>query len=138
MRCTTRFTSIWISIGAILASCFLALPIQLIAQNTCSGTRGQNGVYNATCNNGSLGVVGSSAFIDASMFTAKASDFCGILNFILFPGNGYPASGAVVDARGLNSNNTNMAGGPFKPFFGLSGALPGAGALAHLSSNRWI
>jgi hypothetical protein len=67
MKRTTGFSSDWmlLALGAILAGCLLALPIQLNAQNTCSGTQGQNGVYNATYNNNAPGVVGSSAFIAA-------------------------------------------------------------------------
>jgi hypothetical protein len=106
MKSTTRFTSTWISIGTILAGYFLALPFQVAAQNTCSGAQGQNAVFNSTCNNGNLGIVGSSAFIDASKFAISGSNFCGVLKGIL--GATSFLSGTVIDARGLNSNNTNM------------------------------
>jgi hypothetical protein len=102
MKGTKRFPSICISVGAILAGCFLALPIQLIAQNTCSGTQGQNGVYNATCNNGNLGVAGSSAFIDASKFISTINpNICAVLKSIL-TSTSYPTTGAVIDARGIS------------------------------------
>jgi hypothetical protein len=109
MKATTRFASIWMFLanGAILVGCFLALSSQLNAQ--CSGTQGQNGVYNPTCNGGGPGVVGSPAFIDASMFATTPPppvDFCKVLNWVLT--HSYPAAGAVIDARGLNSSNTNM------------------------------
>ena len=112
MKATTRFASIWMFLahGAILVGCFLALSTQLNAQ--CSGTQGQNGVYNPTCNGGRPGVVGSSAFIDASMFigSASANNICAVLNWVLNPANRIlPAAGAVIDARGLNSGNTSMA-----------------------------
>jgi hypothetical protein len=107
MKLTTRFTFSWtfLAIGATLAGCFLALPTRLYAQNTCSGAQGQNGVYNATCNNQSPGVTGSSAFIDASMFvTVTGTNICGVLHSIL-SSNSYPPTGAVIDARGL-ANST--------------------------------
>jgi hypothetical protein len=59
---------------------------------------GQNGVY-AYCDSGSLGIVGSSAFIDASKFVTSGSNFCGVLDGIL-PATGF-ISGIVIDARGL-------------------------------------
>jgi hypothetical protein len=110
MQSVTRltFAGTFFAIVTVLAGWFLALPLQLNAQNTCSGTQGQNGVYNATCNNGNPGVVGSSAFIDASMFPAAGRDFCGVLKFILSSST-YPPAGAVIDARGLpGTTGTNM------------------------------
>lgn len=70
MKATTGLASGWIlfAIVAVLVGWFSALPGQLSAQtNSCSGSQGQNGVYNPTCNKGNPGVVGSFAFIDASM-----------------------------------------------------------------------
>ena len=84
----------------ILASWLLAAAIPANAQ----GTQGQNTVYSSTTNK-----VGSSAFIDASMFATTPPppiDFCKVLNWVLT--HGYPATGAVIDGRGLNSGNTNM------------------------------
>jgi hypothetical protein len=116
MRNATRLKSRWtlLAIVAVVGCCLLALPLRLNAQNTCSGTLGQNGVYNATCNNGNPGVVGSPAFIDASMFLPPNStlgrDLCDAIYRLLsgfagFPP--YPASGAVIDARGV-SGTTNL------------------------------
>lgn len=55
----------------------------------------------------------SGAFIDASVFVGSLNpNICsllhGILNGSLLGSTGYPAYGAVIDARGLNSNNTSM------------------------------
>jgi hypothetical protein len=82
---------------------------------------GQNGVYNSS--GGS--VVNSSAFIDASVFAASGRDFCGVLNYILSPGHGYPAAGAVIDARGLLSSTppTSMTCAA-SPWAGITGPPP--------------
>jgi hypothetical protein len=66
----------FVGVVAALVFWFSVLTLQLNAQNSCSGSQGQNGVYNATCNNGNPGVVGSSAFIDASQFGASNTNIC--------------------------------------------------------------
>jgi hypothetical protein len=141
MKATTRFASIWMFLahGAILVGCFLALSTQLNAQ--CSGTQGQNGVYNPTCNGGSPGVVGSSAFIDASMFigSASANNICAVLNWVLNPANRIlPAAGAVIDARGLNSGNTSMACIGIVERRFLTDANVGGGFHGYLSVGHFI
>jgi hypothetical protein len=76
------------------------------ASAAAQGSQGQNAVYNS-----SNGIVGSSAFIDASQFasTQQLPNICAVLNFILNPQNGIIRSvGEVIDARGLNSSNTSM------------------------------
>lgn len=125
MKGATRFGAkcMLLAIGGTLAGWLLALPLQLSAQNTCSGTQGQNGVYNPTCNNGSPGVVGSSAFIDASMFPAGGRDFCGVLKAIL-TSTSYPPAGAVIDARGLpGATGTSMTCSA-SPWAGISNPPP--------------
>src|SRR5277367_248805 len=74
----------------------LALPLIATAQ------QGQNAVYNASSQ-----VTNSPVFIDASMFTGNPpnNNFCAVLNYILT--HGYPAGGAVIDARALNAANTS-------------------------------
>jgi hypothetical protein len=72
-----------------------------------TGAQGNNDVFNS-----SGGQTGSAAFIDASMFVGSVQNpnFCTVLNLVLasiVQPPTYP-SGAVVDARGLNSTNTNM------------------------------
>lgn len=77
----------------LLAMWFLPSPIPVAAQS-----KGNNAVWSST-------LTGSSAFIDASTFyTGSGPDICQIINKILTsaPGYGtYPATGAVVDARGI-------------------------------------
>jgi hypothetical protein len=117
--------SIFVTVVAVLASWLFALPLHLNATNTCSGLQGQNGVYNATCNNNNPGVVGSSAFIDASMFvSSQLSNICAVLNSILNPLNCIiPSAGAAIDARGLNSNNTSMKCAA-SPWAGIANSPP--------------
>lgn len=52
MRDTTNFASglMFAAVVAVLMSGLLASPLQLNAQN-CSGSQGQNAVYNPTCTN---------------------------------------------------------------------------------------
>ena len=108
MKDRARFAdgSVFFVVVAAVASCLLASPLQVSAQN-CSESQGNNAVYNATnCNNGNPVVVGSSSFIDASMFAQSGSNFCQVLNGILSgTSTPYPATGAVIDARGL-ANST--------------------------------
>jgi hypothetical protein len=132
MKATTGLASGWIlfAIVAVLVGWFSALPGQLSAQtNSCSGSQGQNGVYNPPCNKGNPGVVGSFAFIDASMFVSSppppSRNLCGVLNFVLQhvdKAPNYP-NGAVIDARGLNSGNTSMSC-TASPWAGLTNLLP--------------
>jgi hypothetical protein len=81
------------------------------APANAQGVQGQDAVYNSS--NG-IDIVGSYAFIDASMFATSppqsSRNFCGVLNFVLQNVDQPPAypSGAVIDARGLNSTNTSM------------------------------
>lgn len=111
----------WASPGATKAQC--GTP-----------SSGNNAVY-ASC----TGVVlkGSSAFIDATAFIASPTppvDFCKILNWVLT--HSYPSTGAVIDARGLNSNNTSMscASNPFASTPPATVLLP-AGTI--LTSAQW-
>jgi hypothetical protein len=83
-------------VAAVLFGWFFGSPLPARAQ------QGQDAVYNS-----SNGVVGSSAFIDASMFPATGRDFCGVLNWVLNPAHGIlPAAGGVIDARGLPNSNS--------------------------------
>jgi hypothetical protein len=103
MKDTTRFAfgRMFLAIAAVLSAWFSVSPILANAQ----GTQGQNAICSSS--SGCSTTVGSSAFIDASMFTGQASNICGVIYYIF--AHGYPSSGAVVDARGLNSINTTMA-----------------------------
>ena len=70
MKNTRRFSlgRTFFAIVAVLSCGFAVWPTPAQAQGT--GVQGQNAVYNATS-----GVVGSGAFIDASMFPASGRDF---------------------------------------------------------------
>jgi hypothetical protein len=69
---------------------------QQLGQAQAQAAPGNNAVFNS-----SGGVTFSAAWIDASGYwTTGIPDFCGIINGILTQSS-YPASGAVIDARGL-------------------------------------
>jgi hypothetical protein len=96
-------TEKFLRIVAVLVYWFSALVIPTHAQT--QNSRGQNAVYNSSGT-----TVGSSTFTDASMFPGTGRDFCGVLNFVLNPTNHIlPASGGIIDARGLpGSTGTSM------------------------------
>jgi hypothetical protein len=104
--------AIWVSASATFAE--------------AQGGLGQNAVYNS-----SNGTVGSSAFIDASVFVGNLNpNICALLHSVLngslLGTAGYPAAGAVIDARGLNSGNTSMtctAANP-SPWAGITNPPP--------------
>jgi hypothetical protein len=94
----------WLFIGTIVVMivCLSVFPPDMLAQS-----QGNNAVYYQP---GSSGVCcqGSGAFIDASVSTSLAQTFCQTL-YNLLSASSYPSStGTVIDARGLNSSNTNM------------------------------
>src|SRR5208282_6381405 len=84
---------------AVLIAWFSVYPTPAAAQ----GTQGQNAVYNFSANCSPC--AGSSAFIDASMYASAGSTICSTIYTIL---SSVTYSAAVIDARGLNSGNTNM------------------------------
>jgi hypothetical protein len=99
LLCVMRFSAATVS---LICQLFL-LPTVADAQS-----QGQNGVYNSV-----TAVVGSSAFTDASMFATTPPppnrNLCGVLNYILDPTHQLlPASGGVIDARGLPATGTSM------------------------------
>jgi hypothetical protein len=119
MKDTMRFASGWVflAIVAAVASWFPAAPI---AAAQTQNFQGQDAVYN-----NSAQVTNSPSFIDASMFASSAPNICGVLNSVLTSKN-YPAAGAVIDARGLNSTNTSMTcttANP-SPWAGIANPLP--------------
>jgi hypothetical protein len=103
----------------VLAGCVLICSTHLEAQT------GPNAVFNSSgaCSSSSH-CTPSTAFIDVSVFVSQATTFCGILNYMLTPSNGIiPSSGAVIDARGLNSTNTSMTC-TSSPWAGISNPMP--------------
>ncbi len=108
MRVRTWFRENYLLLVAVsvFGTWFLIFPLRSHTQNNCpTPAQGNNAVYNPACN---PNVVGSPAFIDANVFAG--STFCSTIYNILSGNTGiaYPAGGAVVDARGLNSTNTSM------------------------------
>jgi hypothetical protein len=89
--------------------------------------QGQNTVCTSTV--GCSTSVGTYAFIDASVFATSPppsnQNFCGVLNFVLANIDQPPhyPSGAVIDARGLNSTNTSMTC-TFSPWAGITSPPP--------------
>ena len=98
MRCTTSLSLVWKCMVtlAVLACAVSDLPT---AAAQGPNLQGQDAVYPAsgTC------CAPSPSFIDASMFAGTT--FCSTLYGILSRSS---YSAAVIDARGLNSDNTNM------------------------------
>jgi hypothetical protein len=115
METAIRLSSRWIVLPFVAALAgVLAVPAG--AQLTSAGN---NAVYNS-----STSVVLSPAFIDASIFLpplgTQATDICDAIYQILkgnpnFLKNGYPLSGAVIDARGIHgtTNLTCTQGSPW-------------------------
>jgi hypothetical protein len=103
MKNGTTTISGWVLLGVL----GILLVGVSVSPTLAAGQKGNNAVFNtsSTCSP----CTPSPAFIDASVFTSKATTFCGVLNYVLTPINGVvTSSGAVIDARGLNSGNTSM------------------------------
>jgi len=96
----------WVVVGMLMLLPFAVSPTQVSAQ--CTGSKGNNAVY-AGC-----GLQGSTAFIDAGAFSSSG-DICARIHAVLT--SGYPASGAVIDARGIRP--------------------PGGGSTQLCSTNPW-
>jgi hypothetical protein len=104
MKCTKRLASRWIILPVVVAFVSLLLTPPVASQLTSPGN---DAVYNSSGN-----VTLSPAFIDASVFvgSGQGSDICDVLYKIfngVFFKNGYPSTGAVIDARGI-SGATNL------------------------------
>ena len=99
----TSLTFVWkcMVTVAVLACSYSGLPIATAQTNL----QGQDAAYNS-----SMQVANSPSFIDASMFVFSGSTLCSTIYKILLGPPTYSA--AVIDARGLNSGNTNMKCAP--------------------------
>lgn len=97
MQRATRLTTAMKLLGivTVLACWFSAFPA--VAQ------QGQDAVFNS-----SRQVTNSLSFIDASQFGLSTSTICKVLYGIL-SSNSYPATGAVIDARGLPGKRQQSA-----------------------------
>jgi hypothetical protein len=108
MRNITRPGSYWMLVVTVVATfCWFLI----FSNHADAQSQGNNAVYNSSGNCfQSSQCAGSAAFIDASVFTSKATDFCGVLKYVLANVDQPPTypSGAVIDARGLKSGNTSM------------------------------
>jgi hypothetical protein len=112
-------SGIFLAIVSLMAGRYLVFPPHVAAQT------GPDAVFNSS---GSCSVSSkctpSPAFIDASVFAASGRDFCGVLNYILSPGHGYPTAGDVIDARGLpGATGTSMTCAA-SPWAGISSPPP--------------
>jgi hypothetical protein len=91
----------WMSFATmvVLLGWFAASPTRVQAQQE----------YNAVCNSSSPppGITCTAAFLDASV--APGSDLCAKIFYVLT--HSYPATGAVVDARGISGSALTCAGG---------------------------
>jgi hypothetical protein len=87
----------WLAFSAVLMLVTVCLVCRIEAQ--------QNAVWQS-----STQTVASAAFIDASIYTGTGNntDFCAKLNAALSAAASSFPQGAVIDARGLTSINTNM------------------------------
>ena len=97
MKSATRLASVWGLFAMAVVGCFSTFATPAEAQNP-----GNNAVYNSM-----NGVVPSLSFIDASVFIGngsnQSSNICGAIYGILSGGfYNYPATGAVIDARGIS------------------------------------
>ena len=93
--------------SATLPACLFCFAAFLPFAAAQSGTAGQNAICTSLSSCSGTAVFGSSAFIDTMGFVSPGRDFCGVLNVIL--NTGYPAAGAVIDARGLpGTTGTSM------------------------------
>jgi hypothetical protein len=81
------------------------LAVLTIATSRVLAQTGDNAVCATTSCSGTGGIVASPAFIDASVFGTTTTDLCSKINSAL---GQLPATGGIVDARGLNSGNTAM------------------------------
>jgi hypothetical protein len=94
----------------LLAVLLMSSPLVSVAQS-----QGNNAVWAS-----STSLAGSPAFIDASTFYTGSTgpDICQVINGILNSATGYgtyPATGAVIDARGILTLPNGMSGGGSQP-----------------------
>ena len=118
------------------------LLVTSLLPTRAEGQQGNNAVYKnaTTCCQKSV------AFIDASVFENSSTDICTVLNGILSgTSTTYPAGGAVIDGRGINSSNTTMtcAASPWGSGSGYLNVpstilLPATGANPIIIPGTWI
>jgi hypothetical protein len=119
----------FVALTAALAGWFSLGLLRADAQTCPTPQQGNNTIY-ANCS-GSNQEVGSASFIDASLFglPGTGTDICQRINAVLTSaGPLYPAVGAVIDARGINTSNSASSGGDLicnsNPWSGVLGPAP--------------
>lgn len=121
-----RANCLLLAIVWALGTWSLTFPSRSRAQKNCpTPVQGNNAAYNTTCNSPNATIVGSSAFIDASVFGGSTLNLCTVLNGIL-SGRlyNYPLTGAVIDARGLPGNTGTSMTCTGTPWSGISSPPP--------------
>jgi hypothetical protein len=104
-----RFGVMQMVVGMLMLLPLSISPTPLSAQ--CTGSKGNNAVY-ASC-----GLQGSTAFIDAGAFSSTG-DICARIHAVLT--TSYPASGAVIDARGIRPPSGSSQTCSTNPWAGIS------------------
>jgi hypothetical protein len=110
--------------GPVYFSAVIALGSLLLVSFVPAAAQRKQG-NNAICNSNACtqisDLTGSSAFIDASMFSGKSTNFCGVLGYILNTSNGVLTSaGGVIDARGLPGTTTTTMACTSSPWAGIT------------------
>ncbi|HWY59433.1 MAG TPA: hypothetical protein VNZ03_33520 [Terriglobales bacterium] len=115
MTNSRKSTYSWMFVVATVLVWFSAFPTHVGAQ------QGDNAICTSTSQTQCGPTLASPAFIDASMFlppnSRDAVDICDAVYFIFT--NGYPSTGAVIDARGINGSALTCTKG--SPWFESTG-----------------
>jgi len=129
--------------GGVFLGIVLVLIVCLAAFSTAA--RAQNPGNNAVFPMSGLCCQGSSAFIDASVFVSGTNpNICAVLHNIL-GGVGYPAAGAIIDARGISGTAALTC--TASPWAGISNPPPstillpatgGASPTPIVISSTWV
>jgi hypothetical protein len=105
---TITITQHGISLAALVVALGWLLTTATGAHAQCTYAAGNNAVYGNCASKTSVAVQASTAYVDASgtVPTGTKPDFCLTLYNII---SGLTGSGAVIDARGLNTSNSTMS-----------------------------
>jgi hypothetical protein len=105
-----------------------AIAIVLLLPISAAGQAGYNAICeSSTSCSATSNLIGSAAFIDASMFVGNVTSptFCSVLNWILNTNNHvFPATGGTIDARGLPGTTPVSMSCTTSPWGGLSSPPP--------------
>jgi hypothetical protein len=102
MKSNTSLDGAWL----IRVSLALLLGLAVVLPSPMRGqSQGNNAVYTGAGT--TTTVSGSAAYIDARAFASTGVDICATL-FTIMNSSTYPSTGALIDARGLNSTNSSL------------------------------